>query len=186
MVSLKFEDFRQTFIFYLIDKFVLAVLIGLVVFFITSTITKNQINKVEEIRSNLQGLWLVETVTEKSDYNPYLNLNLFLLAAINVDKNFQIEGSGFKIGERDFTFPLSNRAKFTISGSIIDTKVSINFYTFDKHTNTESLTVLDGNIAMDRIDGVFKTDVANSEGKFCAIRVKPEETVESFSKRKIC
>lgn len=171
MLRIKFKKAKESWIFYAFDKIVLAIIVALIVFVLTTWIINNQEKSINTFRNNLQGFWVVQTITERSDYDPYVGLNLYYLLSVNIDKNFQIYGNGLKFKENDQLISREQRTMARLMGSIVQKDVFLNIELNDPSTKLPSMLVLSGNLENEFITGSFKHDVANSEGKYCAVKI---------------
>ena len=120
---------------------------------------------------NLNGNWIFETITNKSDYNSYNNMKLRYYVLLWQEGN-QIKGTGEKIFEKTETQEIEyvgkNRARVVISGFL--TKKYFSTDSIVIHFNEENeqrksstihnLTIKNTNEMM----GNFVSTIANTQG----------------------
>ncbi len=136
-------------------------------------IVSREIEYTQSLRKKYQGLWLIKIFIEESDYNPYKNLTTYHQGALSIDNNLKVTGNMYLTrdvsGGVEKSYVRENRRHSEISGSIIDDELQLTLHSdfFEKM----SLEFLEGKVDNGQVYGDFVSEVANSRGKFCMIRL---------------
>ena len=125
----------------------------------------------------LNGNWIYETITSKSDYNPYKNMKLQYYVLLWQEGN-QIKGTGEKIFEKtenqEIEYVAKDRARVEVNGFLTKKyflKKLIIIHLNEKNERRKSSTIHNLTIKnTNEMIGNFVSTIANTQGTVSWIR----------------
>lgn len=180
LVHKKNKLLLRTVIIFILKSVVVAFLISVGAQIVGSNIISKseeiKLQKVNEMRKDLQGFWLIRTRIQESDFEEFKGIETWDTGNLTVDSNFNVAGTFYRWSELNkdgkHTYPRALRRKSEVNGSLIDKSITLNLVS-KNYSNLESSDVLEGNLIKEGIiKGNYFSDVAFSKGVFCAKRIQ--------------
>lgn len=157
-----------------------VIVVGLVSFFANvysdrhaRAVVKQEVQYIQNLREQYQGLWLIRIRIDESEYRPYSGLASYYQGVLSIDNSLSILGDMYMLKDvidaKEHYYEREFRRHSEVRGSIIENRVQLTLHS--DYEAKKSLEFLDGVLTKDGIQGNFVSEVAGSKGRFCMIRM---------------
>ncbi|HKF46600.1 MAG TPA: hypothetical protein VKB38_04530 [Terracidiphilus sp.] len=133
----------------------------------------------------LQGVWLLETRNRSATMTRYEGLQVQYIAVIAVDSNFNVQGTAYKVREKDKDaqsekeYKRDERSRSTLHGTLVQNQLTLLFDT-ENAQGLPSFQTIEAQFHLGhpgpRIAGSFSDEVGSQNGEVCGRKLLDART----------